>query len=198
MAKEKKVSITAVDKVIASTYVPTETLDWYGVELTIKRNLSFKEMVEFVNSIVNSCFAEDGTYQPEAKEFATRVLILEKYANFNMPEDSAHKYKIAYCTDAVSVILERIDYAQYSEMCRAIDARIAHRAQANIEAVHTQMNQLYSAFDSLQKQIGSIFGGVNEEDMSKLIQAMSNGGFSEEKLAESYIDKMYGSKEKTE
>ena len=46
MAKnEKKISINSLDKIIKENYDNTITAEWYGVEVSIKKTLAFKEML---------------------------------------------------------------------------------------------------------------------------------------------------------
>ena len=102
MAKTKKISVNAFQKVMKETYSPTYTFDWNGIEVTVNKTLSLKDMLEFVDDVVKSCFTEEtNRYLPEVKDFVIRVCILEKYANFTMPQNVENQYELVYCTDAV-------------------------------------------------------------------------------------------------
>lgn len=187
--KTKKISITAFEKIMKETHIPTSTVEWNGVEITIKHTLSFKEALTFVDNVTKSCFTtEQNTYLPEIKEFAIRCCILEMYANFAMPSNIEHKYDLVYCTDAVTIVTAHINKIQLGELIDAINDKIDNLAQANIEAVNRQMNELYSAFDNLQEQISSIFTGIGSDDISKMVSAISGGQFDESKLVQAYID----------
>lgn len=190
MAKIKRISVNAFEKVMKETYIPTEVFDWNGIEVTVKKTLSLKEMLEFVDSVVKSCFTKDtDTYMPEIKEFATKVCILEKFANFTMPNNAESQYALVYHTDAVSRVLEHINVGQFNEICDAIDKKTNNIAQANIEAVNRQMNELYNAFDNLQNEIASMFNGVSNDDIRAVAGAVANGGIDNEKLVAAYLDK---------
>lgn len=187
MAKIKKISVNAFERVMKDTYTSTELLDWHGVEVTIKKNLSLQEMMEFVDCVVKSCFTRDtNMYIPEIKEFATKVCVLEKYANFTMPSNAEKQYALVYCTDAVQRVLEYVNPQQYNEICEAISKKVENLAQANIEAVNKQMNELYNAFDNLQTQLSGLFDGVNNDDIRAVAGALANGGLDEEKLVKAY------------
>lgn len=189
MSKIKKISVNAFEKAMKDTYTPTETFDWNGIEVTVKKNLSLKEMLEFVDSVVKSCFSKDNnTYMPEVKDFATKICILEKYANFTMPGNAEKQYAFVYQTDAVERVLGYVNPQQFNEICVAISRKVENIAQANIEAVNRQMNDLYNAFDNLQNQLTALFDGVNNEDIRAVTGALANGTFDEEKLVKAYTN----------
>ena len=185
----KTISITAFEKIMKDIYIPTKTVEWNGIEITIKPTLSFQDVLSFVDNVVKTCFtADDGAYIPEVKDFVVRCCILEMYANFTLPTNVERKYDLVYCTDAVDRVVEHINLAQFNEIINAINDKIANIAQANIEAVNAQMNELYTAFDNLQEQLSGIFTGVGAEEISKLVGAISGDTFNEERLVQAYID----------
>lgn len=187
MAKTKRISVNVFDRIAKETYTPTETIEWNGIEVIVKRMLSFEEMMMFVDSVVKSCFTIDkGTYLPEVKDFAIKSSILEMYANFSLPNNIEHKYNLIYCTDATQVVLQHIDAHQFNEIVRAINDKLDNIAQANIEMVYKQMNDLYVAFDNLQKQLSSVFEGINHDDVSRLVSAITDNKLDEEKLVKAY------------
>lgn len=188
MAKTKRISINAFDKIAKETYTPTETIEWNGIEVTIKRTLSFEEMMTFVDSVVKSCFTIDkGTYLPEVKDFAIKSCILEMYSNFSLPNNTEHKYNLIYCTDAIQAVLQHINVQQFNEIVQAINDKLDNLAQEDIEMVHRQMNDLYTAFDNLQKQFSGVFEGINADDVSKLVNAITDNKLDEEKLVKAYV-----------
>lgn len=190
MAKTKKISINAFDKIVKDTYTPTTTVEWHGQEIIVKRNLSFKEMMEFVDSVTKTCFTlSTNTYMPEVKDFAVKSNILEKYANFALPNNLEHRYELIYSSDAVETVLNCVSHQQFNEIMASIDAKINNLAQSNIEAINKQMNELYTAFANLQSQMEGLFSGVKTDDFNALISAFGNGGLNEDKLVEAYLAK---------
>lgn len=185
----KKISITTFEKIMKETNTPTKTVEWNGIEVTIKPTLSFKEVLSFVDNVVKSCFTTDNeSYIPEVKEFVIKCCILEMYANFAMPTNVERKYDLVYCTDAVNVVVSNINTAQLEEIIDAIDAKIDNITQANIEAINKQMNELYSAFNNLQEQMSGIFSDIGTDEIGKLIGAIVGDKFDETKLVQAYID----------
>lgn len=189
MAKIKKISVNAFENVMKETYEPTVTFDWNGVEVTVKKTLSLREMLELVDGVVKSCFSsETNAYLPEIRDFATKVCILEKYANFTMPSNVEAQYALVYCTDAVERVLEHVNAGQFNDIDYAISKKVDNLAQANIEAVNRQMNELYNSFDNLQNQLVGLFDGVNNADIQAVAGALANGTLDEERLVKAYMN----------
>lgn len=193
MARAKKISVNAFEKVMKETCEPTMTFDWNGIEVTVKRSLALKDVLEFVDSVVKSCFTQDtSVYMPEVKDFATKVCILEKYANFTMPRNVEAQYDLIYNTNAVETVLGYVNAQQFNEICVAIAKKVDNLAQANIEAVNKQMNELYNRFDALQSQLENLFSGVSGDDISAVASALANGTLDEEKLVKAYTANKHG------
>ena len=187
-AKTKKISIAALDKVVKDTYTPASTVQWNGLDVQIKRSLTFVEMMEFVDSVVKTCFTtESGMYIPEARDFAVKSNIVERYTNLSLPNNLDHRYEIIYCTDIIETVLTCINPHQFNEMMAAIDAKITNLAQMNIEQVNKQIADLYTAFENLQKQIEQMFEGVDGEEMAAMMKAVTEGSIDEHKLVEAYM-----------
>lgn len=188
MEKTTKVDLKVFEEMLRKTDRPTHTVQWNGIEIIVKHTLSLKEMMTFVDNVIKLCFTEDaGMYLPEVKDFAIKSCILEMYANFDLPEDAEKRYDLIYSSNIVDCIIGYVHGIQLSEIANAIDAKLNNLAQANIEAVHRQMNDLYNTFDTLQKQVTSMIAGVSSEDVAKLVGAISEGKFSEEKLVQAYL-----------
>lgn len=186
--KSKRISVAAMDEIM-KRYQETEAVQWNGLDVIIKKNLSMDDMLNFVDSVVNSCFdAQTGEYRPEAKDFAMRVNILTRYTNFALPEKNVeHQYEIAVLSGAVDMVLNYINAAQFYEMGRAIDAKIEHRASANIHALTKKFDDVVTAFQKLQADIGKQFAGISDDELATLVKAVSNGTFSEEALVKEYL-----------
>lgn len=193
MAKIKKVSINAMDKIIKETNNPVEVFEWQGIEVTVTNTLSLTKMLEFVNNVVESCFtADEGRYMPEVKDFVIKSNVLEMYANFNLPSNLDHRYEIIYNTDVFEAVLDRINSTQFKEMLNAIEHKLDNMAQANIEQINRQMGEIYANLDNMQEQFANIFDGIDSGDMSKLVSALAGGKFDEEKIVDMYINKKDG------
>lgn len=186
--KLKKVSVNTFEKVVSDSYEPFEIVKWNDIDIVIKKTLSLKEMLEFVDGVTKSCFNEDtNAYRPEAKDFAIKISILERYANFNLPKNIEAKYDLIYQSDVISHIIPHINQEQYHEIISSINKKVDNLAQANVEAINKQMNELYNAFNNLQEGMEKMFAGVNSEDIKNVIGYLSTGqAFTEDRIMEIY------------
>lgn len=189
MAKTiKRVSITTLDKIAKETFNNNvETFEWYGTDIVIKHSIGLSDVLEFVNNVVESCFGESGNFIPEVMDFAIKGNILTKYANLTMPENLEHRYDLIYQTDIVDEVCKRINRAQLQEVISSISKKIDYLCSVNASVVQQKLNELVIAFEGMQKQTASLFDNVSNEDIEKLIGAVSSGSISEEKIVEAYM-----------
>lgn len=189
MAKKKnsKVSVNSLDAIMKEIGNNTENVQWRGIDVTITKCLTLDDMLSFVSGVVQSCFnSETNAYLPEVKDFAVRKNALELYANFTLPSNVARQYEIVMRSGAYEMILEHIDTVQFESMMHAIDAKLQNLAEANVQMVFRQFSDVVQAFENLQAQISGTFDGVGAEDIAKLVDAIGENGFSEEKLVQAY------------
>ena len=188
--KTKKVSVSAMDAILKNTYEATETVEWNGTEFVIQKSLEMDEMLNFVDSVVRSCFAAStNEYRPEAKDFAVRVNIMTRYANIAMPNKVEHQYTLAVCSGVVEMIMENINRAQFNEMMRAIDAKVNNIASANVEMMNLKFDELVSTFDDMQKRMSNTFADITADDIKKIAAGLSvNGMPSDEGVVKAYLE----------
>lgn len=187
--KTKRISVNAMDEIMRGID-NTSVVEWNGIEVTIKKTLPMDDMLNFVDSVVQSCFdAQTGEYRPEAKDFAIRVNIMTRYANFSLPERNVEKqYDIVTRSGAVEMILEHIDARQYFELIQAINDKTNHKASANIQVLTLKFNDVVTEFENLQRKMDSMFAGVSSDDIKNIANSFANGGFSEEKLVKAVVE----------
>lgn len=189
MAKKKikRISVNAMDEIM-KRYENNETIQWNGLDIVITKTLSLEDMLSFADSVVKSCFdQESGTYLPEVKDFAIRSNVMEKYANFTLPSKVEHQYDMVMRSNAFETVLDHINHAQFNELMRAIDAKLQNAADANVQMVFRQFNDVVTSFEGLQEKVGALFADVDHADIGKLMGAISEGGISEEKVVQAYI-----------
>lgn len=185
----KRISITAFEKIMDATRTQTKLVPWHDIEIEIKYSLTLKDVFNFVNTVTESCFTEDtNKYIPEVKDFVIKCCILELYANFTLPSHLERKYELVYGTDAVDTVVQHINNTQLREIIESINDKVDNIAQANVEAINRQMNELYAAFNNLQEQFMNIFSGIESDDFANLIKAASSGAIDEEKLVRAYVN----------
>lgn len=190
MAKKKtqKISVNAMDEIM-KRYQTTETVEWNGLQVVIKKNLSLEEMMTFANSVVKSCFDQaNGAYMPEVKDFAIRANVLDMYTNFTLPKDLEKQYDMVIRSGAVEMVLNHINYMQFNELVKAIDSKLQNTADANIQAFITKLDNVTTAFSDMQTEMEKMFSGVDSEDIGKLVGAIANGDNTQEGIVKSYLE----------
>lgn len=190
-----KISIAdKISDVVAKDFTQTTELTWHDLTFKVKHNLSFKEMMSFVNDVVMSCFALDtNEYLPEIKDLTIRCCILEYYAGIELPRDIADKYDLVYSSDLVDKVVTCINSVQLRPVLMAIDAKIDSIVQSNIEALNIKMEEVVSGLEELESNLAGIFNGVDSDTISKLADAIVSGNLDENKLAKSFYDKTHDS-----
>lgn len=188
MAKgEKKVSISAVDNIIGERFLNIVTEQWYDVEVKMKRSLPFTEVLAFVDDVVQSCFQRNGAYVPEVLDFAIKSNIISKYTNVSMPDNLEHRYAILYNSDLVDFVCQHINMQQLQEMVNSINRKLAYMCDTNTVSVQNRLNDLISAFETMQEKTEAMFGDVTPDDMTRLVGAIGDGALTEEKIVEAYM-----------
>lgn len=190
MAKKKiqKISVNAMDEMMKG-YQNTEVVEWNGLQVVIKKNLTLEEMLCFANSVIKSCFDQgDGSYLPEVKDFAIRSNIMERYANFTLPGNLEKQYDMVIRSGAVEMIMNHINFAQFSELMKAIDAKVQNTADAHIQTFIKKLDEVTDAFSHMQGEMEKMYSGVDTEDISKLVGVISDGKATEENIVKSYLE----------
>lgn len=187
--KREKVSIikleSALDKNNTKEFVLGGTED---VVFEVKKRLSLTEMIEFVNEVVESCVdTESGEYIPEAYNFALRCAILTKYANFTLPSNLERRYEVVYGTSAVEQALEYIDEAQFEDIRGAIDEKVSFMLDVISSAAVSKINEVVGKFAEIAQTSSDVFGGVDPEDMAKVMRGISKIGDSDKQAIEHSI-----------
>lgn len=193
MAKnEKKISISSLDKVIKESFPDKSTLEWRGIEVAVKPSLEFTEVLEFVGSVVDSCFHEQGGFMPEVMDFAIKSNIISRYTNISLPDRLEHRYEILYNSDVVDVVCQNINMNQLREIAASIDRKISYLCNTNIMSIQKQMTELVSAFEEMQRKTADMFANFTPDDMTKIVSAFDNNGFDTDKIVASYLEQTRG------
>ena len=185
----KRITVEDFNNAINDVYMPVTETEWNGLTLYVKKNISFKETLDFVKYVTELCFAEDThEYLPEARDLAIKIFLIQHYTNIDLPDSLEERNKFIYETDIVQTVLNFVNPYQFNEIIRAIDLKIDYMADANIEAINNKMDELYKSFEELSNSLETVFGGINEDSMVDLVNAIKDGRLDESKLVEAYFD----------
>ena len=189
MSKVKKVSIRAIEEASDDKSKNAVSIDFNGLEITVKRMLHFYDMMRFVRDVVSGCFAEDtGRYMPEILPFMMRLCVIAYYTNVNIPQSVEKQYDFVYSTGLYEAIIEHIDRTQFDDIEYSIRQSISHAADANINAIHTQFVSIQDGLNSLVSQIKDTFGEIDTGDIENIISAITENGIDEGRLMRAYIN----------
>lgn len=188
--KEARISINKLESVMRENIVVVPLSGADGVDITIRRRLPLKDMMQFVENVVSSCIdAETATYTPEIKEFVIRSEILTTYANFNLPTNAEKQYELVYGTNALEQVMEHIDRNQFYEIEEAIDARIEHEVRVLETSVATKSNEMMVRLSDAIEQVNSMFSDVSSDDFNQVVKNLSEmNGVTNESIVKAVLD----------
>lgn len=185
----KKISVKNFKEAAAYIKNRQNTVDYNGLEISIKDMLSLDDMVTFINSSVNSCFDDNDNYMPEIKDFVIKANTIGFYTNISLPSDTNEMYEIIYYSwDYLStVILNNINCKQYEEMIYAIESKIEDRNNCS-EKLSKTVCSVMSGLKNLIDNYSSMIKSINKEDIDMIVNAVKeNGGKFDESVI---VDKL--------
>lgn len=188
--KESRISINKLESVMKENVITVPMRGNEDVNISIRRTLPLKDMMQFVENVVSSCVdAKTATYTPEIKEFAIRSEILTTYANFNLPSNVEKQYELLYCTDVLCQVMEHINNKQLREIEEAIDARIDHEVKMIETVLAAKTNEMMLRIEAMVEQFESVFGGISGDDFNGVVKKLSEmDAMSEESIAKAVLD----------
>ncbi len=189
MAKNsEKVSVTAFEKIVDNCSPSSEILEIDGVSIKVKKTISVSDMMNFVNTVVTSCFSKDGGYIPEAFDFSVRLNVLEKYADISLPSNISKRYDFAYST-VYDMIEKKVSERQLFSIVSAAREKVDYICETNTNKILADLTRLVNAFESIEKNMSESFDGVSSDNINNFISIISSlDSVDEEKLARAIID----------
>lgn len=189
MAKQKKILIKDLDEALKrdnrANFI--SNVEWNGLTIQVKYTISLKDMMALVDGVVRACFTDEGVYLPEVKNFALKCSIIDAYTNIALPSDIERQYAISEGSGLFEYVLPYIYHSQVEDITKSIDDKVYTKAQANIEMIKVQVEELYNKFDDMLNSMNEVMSQIHPEDISKLSEAMSSGALSEEKIVEAFM-----------
>lgn len=190
MSEIKKITSEEILEAATDYYTYPDVIDWHGVEIYINKTISLWDMVDFINTVVNSCFTEDGDYLPQLKDYLINEMTIMKYTNVELPDDYNVKYDLIYRTDLLAQVYAKIDASQYNSILNSIAEKISLCNQTNIESFEAKIKMVSDKLANMESLIGSLFGEINSDDINKLFSALTKNGIDETKIVDAYMNNM--------
>ncbi len=159
------------------------------VVIQINKTLPLIDMMEFVSDVVLSCVdTESGEYTPEAYDFAIRVAVLTRYANFKMPTNYEKQYLLIYNTDAYEQVMQYINKHQFQEIIKAIDKKINYMLDVISSSAATKIIDIVEKLNEFIEVGEQSFSGIDPSEISSVIKKLSKfKTYDEGKLAEAVL-----------
>lgn len=186
--KEKRISVNVFEKAVLDAYEPTATATWRDIEISIKRCLSLKDMITFVDGVVKSCFNSDGEYVPEAKEFGVKYGLIKFYTNIALPQNIGKQYDLLIRSDISQFVLSHVDPVQFAEILNSIEDRIDFLKNANAKVINDKINELFKQIEEFGEQFSGIFKDIDASTLNGLLDAITNSKLDEEKLVKAHLE----------
>ena len=162
------------------------TYNWNGIEIKIKRNLSIFEMKILFDEIYNRCFStDDGSYQPEYRDFAERASIISLYSDAELPADIMDQYDLVYKTDLYNFVTDHVDVTQFSAVLDAVDEKVKDALDEKKRELEKSIEMISSLTDTLN----SAFGDIDSADISAVLKNISENGFDEKAIVDAVINR---------
>lgn len=197
--EQNKITVSEFEKAVRGAQTRFFDVEWNGLMLHIRHQITLEYMMRYVEYVVASCFdGQTGEYRPEIKDFAIRSGAIKFFTNIDLPEDVSRQYKLMYGTDIINVVMSYVDAGQMNSMLIAIDKKLEYAANANVEKITKQFEQITNAFEELSKNMENMFGNVSMEDVNKIASAIAGGAFDENKLVQAVAEAKFGATENKE
>lgn len=166
----------------------TKTFEWRGQEIEYKEELSLAEFKAFVDGVANGCFDAEGEYMPEFKDYLIRTHLVQLFTNVRMSQDIEKQYEILTVTDLADAVAQLIDEKQYFAVLEAIDEKISHIRDLDVQLTRRNIMALMAQFEEYGNRMAAMFDGIDPEDMGNLMKAVTaQDGVDEEKLVKAYL-----------
>lgn len=191
MAKKgSRISINKLEDVMMENVTVIPMNENKDVNITIRRTLPLRDMMQFVENVVSSCVDMDNaSYTPEIKDFAIRSEILSTYANFNLPSNVEKQYELVYRTNVLDQVMEHIDKRQLDEIKTAINERITHEVNMIETALSAKTNDMMAHIETMIDQFETVFDGINNNDFNGIMKKISEmSSITEESIAKAVLD----------
>lgn len=173
--KTKKVSVNAFEKSAKDGHVASTTLNWRGIEVSVRWSLTLAEVVKFVEEVVNNLY-QDSEFIPEVKRFLINRSMVLYYTNITLPANLETCYELLYSCDICEAVRDAISPAQFNDILSAIDERVNYQRQLNVSAVEQKAASLLASVEQLGESMSQLFSGINRDDVANLANALAGHG----------------------
>ena len=184
MSEIKKITAKEITANMKDYEPETTIIEWRGLEIVVKKTISFAEMARIVETVTEACFSPDGDYLPVCRDVMWTHEIITAYTNVELPDDAEECHTIIYDADLFDTIIEAISSSQYGELWSALTASIRYRVNNEAQALKKNVESMVENFS----RVVHAFDGVSAEDISGVFGAFANGGIDESKIVNAILE----------
>lgn len=179
MARTKKISVNAFEKVVKNGFNNIVEEDWNGLTISITHTISLQDVFNLVAEVVDNCFMGDGSYMPEAMQPLLDCAVVEKYTNISLPANLEARYELVMKSGIMDFILPKINNNQYNDIVLAVRDKIDYMCDANTIAFNNAINTMNSAMTNIQNGMTGLIDQYSSVDGAKI----------EERIVSEYLKK---------
>ena len=189
MAKAKKISINAFEKVVKENYENTITKEWHGIPVTITRTISFEDVASLVAEVATNCFLSDGTYIPEAMHALLDCGVVERYTNISLPSNLSHRYELVMKSGIMYFLMPEINSNQYNDIVVAIRDKMEYLCDSNTAEFNRAVEKMTEFMNDVQEKTTKMFGDISSDDIQNVLGVIGNDRDIERRVVEEYTKK---------
>lgn len=187
MAKAKKISINAFEKVVKECHENTIVAEWNGLEITITHTISLQDMMSLVSEVAENCFLNDGRYIPEVMQPLLDCGVVEHYTNINLPSNLEARYELVSKSGIIDFIMPKINSNQYNDIVVAVRDRIDYACDSNTAEFRRSVDKMTEFMSDIQEKITEMFGDISAEDVKKVFGDAGDARSVEARVVDEYI-----------
>lgn len=139
-------------------------------DVEVKKTIDMSSMIALVIGSVESCFDENGKYQPQMVQFVIMHNILFAYTDIDHNIDINELYEMIYDDEFVDSILSYISDKQYHDIRRAISESIQDKRDRYVESLKNDIEASYLIIKEVTQQMNTL---------SLAVKSLTDGELSE-------------------
>lgn len=164
-------------------------------EYHLKDNVPFADILNAIDSAVNSCYTEDGAFHPELEDFYREYVILKTLTDIDMPVDADGVYGIIRAIDGVpSVdadfiadgIRQRVNY-QTRLIVASLQSSGSNRLADEFGGLLMNVNAVVAKLSAMVDKVAEQADKGELADISKLIDFVEKMNINPETLASAMV-----------
>lgn len=148
-------------------------LDGEKRSYTVKNDVPMSELLAAIQTAVEMCYFEDGTFHPELIEFAKEYVILDTLTDIEMPADSNGAYRYVRAIDGVpsvdaDFIADGIYAAVRYENRMTVAAMQSHGLNRVADELHDVLNKFSALLDAGMALVNKASASMEGIDAAQL------------------------------